>query len=88
MKNSKKFRAEAVMELYRLRIIEALDLNNAKEFDEICQRVQDLMQWDVFKATTWMKTLNPFLGNVSPMGLIRIGRGHKVMSFIDGAQSK
>lgn len=56
----------------------------AKEFNEICQRVQDIMQWDIYKADTWMKTLNPFLGDISPIEMIRLGRGHRVMSFIDG----
>lgn len=58
----------------------------AKEFDELRQRVQDLMKWDIYKADLWMKTPNPHLGNLAPIEFIRRGRGHKVMQFIDNAE--
>lgn len=58
----------------------------AREFDELRQRVQDLMGWDIYKADMWMKTENPHLGGVAPIDFIRRGRGHKVANFIDAAK--
>jgi hypothetical protein len=59
-----------------------------KEFDELRQRVQELMNWDVEKATLWMNAENPMLGCMSPIEFIRRGRGHKVARFIASAEDE
>lgn len=35
------------------------------------------------KAALWFRTMNPILGNVSPKYMILVGRGKKLLRFID-----
>jgi hypothetical protein len=37
---------------------------------------------DLKKVDLWMRMDNPLLGNVSPMHMILIGRGHKLLNFM------
>ncbi len=39
-------------------------------------------------ALTWFQTPNPLLGNVSPIDMIRSGRGEKLCKWIDQAISE
>jgi hypothetical protein len=44
---------------------------------------------DVDKVVYWLYAKNPMLGGVVPMSLIAVGRGHKVLRFIeDSAEGK
>lgn len=40
------------------------------------------------KVLAWLKTKNPNLGNVSPLELIKRGRAHKVLEFIESAMKE
>lgn len=40
---------------------------------------------DVIKINRWLNTPNPLLGNSSPISLVKVGRGEKVLAFIKNA---
>ncbi len=39
------------------------------------------------KADIWLRTRNPLLGDISPYALIRLGRTHKVVQFIEACKA-
>jgi hypothetical protein len=55
---------------------------------EVLDRVKTLMGWDEHKALLWLTTPNPHFGNVAPSTMIVMGRGHKVLKFIAGAEEE
>lgn len=55
------------------------------ELTLIINRVSKHMSWSPEKVELWLKTPNPFLGNVSPINMVYIGRGYKVLKFIEDA---
>jgi hypothetical protein len=57
-----------------------------KQQAEILFRVKSLMQWEEKKALLWYQSINPLLGGTTPETLVRLGRGHKVLGFIKGAE--
>lgn len=57
----------------------------AEEKYRILALVMDLMDWPYEKADLWYRTRNPFLGNASPMRMVREGRAHKVLAFVHAA---
>ena len=44
--------------------------------------VVEFFEGDVDKASLWFNTNNHLLGGASPMGMIRLGRFEKLLSFI------
>lgn len=40
---------------------------------------------DFKKMKFWLETKNPNFGNIAPIKLIALGRGHKVLNFIINA---
>jgi hypothetical protein len=56
----------------------------SQDLERLFKKVKDGMGWEDDKTTLWFTTINPHLGNVSPMKLINCGRAHKLESFIDG----
>lgn len=55
---------------------------------KIIEHLAKLMGWDEKKALEWWFTPNPHFGNVSPRLMVEIGRGDKVLKFIDAAESE
>lgn len=63
--------------------------DEAKEFQPFFEYVQD--SWDLVhayfsdkdKARLWFVTPNPLLGNISPYTMILLGRGEKLVKFIE-----
>jgi len=53
---------------------------------ECIERIKKLMNWDDAKASLWMMTENPNLGGVTPNYFFLVGRGHKVLAFIEAAE--
>ncbi len=43
---------------------------------------------DEAKVQAWMRAENPLLGGLTPIYLISVGRGHKVLSFIKTAREE
>ena len=39
------------------------------------------------KAILWMTTNNPMMGSFSPLDLILLGRGQRILDFIENAKS-
>jgi hypothetical protein len=54
----------------------------------ILREVRLIMDWDLMKALTWYRTKNPMFGNVSAEDLVKCGRGHKVLQFIEYAEEE
>lgn len=52
------------------------------QISECLTLLESIFKDDLDKASKWMESDNPFLGNVSPMWLIVRNRGHKVLQFI------
>lgn len=52
---------------------------------EIVCRVNDFFR-DYEKSATWLNTPNLNFGNLAPLFLIGVGRGHKVLAFIKDAR--
>lgn len=50
---------------------------------QVISRVMQHMGWDVEKANFWYRTKNPMLGNVSPAFMVRVGRGAKLLAWLD-----
>lgn len=46
------------------------------------------MNWTEEKALLWYNTDNPHFGNASPRRMVEMGRGHKVLSFVDAAEDE
>jgi hypothetical protein len=40
---------------------------------------------DIDKTVLWFRLPNPALGNVAPRDMIRVGRAHKLLRFIETA---
>lgn len=54
----------------------------------IVKLVRDLMHWDREKALSWLHTSNPHFGSASPYDLVKVGRTHKVLRFIEAAKDE
>lgn len=54
----------------------------------ICDRITKSMAWDEGKTVTWFETENPLLGGVSPVYMVKIGRIHKLVKFVDSCLSE
>lgn len=52
---------------------------------EIITKLYDLFQ-NYDKVDLWLYTKNPMLGYITPIKLIYVGRGHKVLQMIDNAK--
>lgn len=52
-----------------------------KDFIETCVLLHSFFN-DYEKTALWLNTNNLNFGGLSPLYLIKIGRGHKVLSFI------
>lgn len=50
-------------------------------------RVAELERGGVQFLLTWMRTPNPQLGDVSPLEMLRLGRGAKLAQFVDAAMA-
>lgn len=37
---------------------------------------------DIDKTYAWLKTKNPLLGDLSPLDLIKLGKGRKILKFV------
>lgn len=58
------------------------------ELLEIIVKVARQFNGDYTKTKYWLTTENLNLGGLTPLGLIAIGRGHKVLQFVDDAIDK
>lgn len=47
------------------------------------QKVCNFFHGDTAKTWQWFKTINPMLGGISPLEMIKAGRGEKLKKFID-----
>ena len=63
-----------------------LDDSTVMEIVEIVKEVGDFFEWNIAKTSIWMNTPNPMFGELIPMSLILLGRGHKVKQFIEAAR--
>lgn len=52
---------------------------------EIIVKVHDFFK-DYKKTMAWLTTKNPMFGNISPLYLINVNRGHRVLQFIENAK--
>lgn len=51
----------------------------------IATKIKMRLGWDAFKIKTWLKTPNPNFGGVTPARMVSMGRGHKVVQFVEFA---
>lgn len=51
-------------------------------------KMRDYFDGDTKKTWDWFKTPNPILGGVTPIEMIKIGRGEKLKKVIDNALDK
>lgn len=65
---------------------EHVELTDLELKNYILKRVMDYMGWTREKAILWYRTKNPHLGNASPCEMVGVGRGHKVLRFIENAE--
>lgn len=49
---------------------------------EIRKKLLEILK-DKQKVEFWLNTPNPYFGNIKPLNLIKIDRGHKVLGFIN-----
>ena len=56
------------------------------EYDACTRRISMIMGWAPSKATTWMTTKNPLLGNVTPVSIIAHGHAQRLDKFITEAE--
>ena len=59
-----------------------------KKFEEICNRIMKLTNWNRNKALMWCETQNPFFGGTTPKILIKIGRTAKLDMFLTLAEKE
>lgn len=52
---------------------------------QILNLVINHMKWSADRAEVWMRTDNPLLGGASPNLMVKKGRGHKVLRFVESA---
>lgn len=57
--------------------------SDESEKENVKKITQALAKAGQEKVLTWFQTPNPQLGNVSPIDMIRIGRGEKLCKWID-----
>jgi|HubBroStandDraft_2_1064218.scaffolds.fasta_scaffold2086562_1 hypothetical protein len=50
---------------------------------EYFDKIVEFFKGDRQKAWLWFQTINPGLGGVTPMHMIKLGREHKLKQFID-----
>ena len=50
---------------------------------QVMKVVQQFFEGDLHKTLLWMRLDNPMLGNVSPNTMIALGRGEKLLKFIE-----
>lgn len=58
-------------------------MNGGCCFLECYELVMPFFDGDLSKTKLWFESLNPMLGGVSPMGMIDLGRGDKLLAFIE-----
>lgn len=56
-----------------------------EEFIEMIAKILDYFKGDIKKTRAWIITPNPQLGAMAPLKLIMIGKGSKVIQFINDA---
>lgn len=49
-------------------------------------KVSDFFKGDLIKTGLWMREKNPMFGGLRPISLILLGRGNKVLHFIQAAK--
>lgn len=55
---------------------------------EIIVKVAKIFDGDYNKTKFWLTTKNPSFGFIAPLHLLRIGRGHKVLEFVNLAEEE
>ena len=50
--------------------------------------VKEVMNWDNHKTMLWLVTKNLNLGDVSPINMIQVGRGDRVLQYILSAKGE
>jgi hypothetical protein len=63
-------------------------LDRLQEIANICGLVAQFFVGDVAKTALWFKTVNPWLGNISPRDTIRYGRYEKLRRFVMSAMEE
>ncbi|MBU3632331.1 hypothetical protein [Polynucleobacter sp. AP-Feld-500C-C5] len=58
-----------------------------EEIANTINMVAKIFNGDIEKTTAWFKVRNPFLGDVSPRDMIRLGRYERLRKFIINAMS-
>lgn len=58
------------------------------EFIKAVNQVEKFFDFDTEKTYLWFRTKNMNFGNIAPLKLFQIGRGHKVLQFIEDAQEE
>ena len=43
---------------------------------------------DHMRIDRWLKAKNPMLGGMSPFDMVRVGRAHKLLAFIQNAKDE
>lgn len=64
-----------------------LDSEQSRQLFETYEIVKEILN-SSDKAAVWMITNNPHLGNAAPFDLVLMGRGHKVLKFVQNAQDE
>jgi hypothetical protein len=66
----------------------SMKLQYDRYYKKAFERVLEFFNGDGVKTKQWMHTKNPGLGEVTPIDMVRHGRGEEVMKFIDSSLSQ
>ena len=64
-----------------------LKADTLRELFESYEIVKDILD-STDKAALWFYVNNPHLGNVAPINFFLMGRGHKVLKFVQNAKDE
>jgi uncharacterized protein (DUF2384 family) len=57
-----------------------------EEIANIANRVAELFDGDLNKASLWFRTANPMLGDISPRDMLRMNRFKRLAKFVSEAE--
>lgn len=60
-------------------------LTNRRDYKVVFKKIKAFFKGNEAKATSWMLQENPWLGGMSPVDMIIIGRGDKLLKWIVSA---
>ena len=64
-----------------------LDSSNTEQISDIVDMVAAFFCDDVTKTTSWFHAVNPMLGDIRPVDMIRLARQDRLQNFVESAMS-